>query len=87
MTLTSLRLWIAKNEALAIVAIAFALVASLYTFEATTGLPASVRSGQTYNTLTLPRLRPAVRKTVKKPSLKEQRRVQRIKASSAQSTR
>lgn len=87
MTLTSLRAWIANNEPLAIVAIALAIATSLYTFEAATGLPASIRSGQTYNALTLPKLRPAARKTVKKTSLKDQRKAERIKASSAASAR
>jgi len=85
MTLSSLRTWISQHEALAIVAIAVAIVTSLISFEAATGLPASIRGGSTYNTLTLPRLRPAVRKTVKKPSLKDKRLEQRIRASSASS--
>lgn len=87
MTLTSVRLWIRHHEAVAIVAIAVAIVTSLLSFEAATGLPASIRGGETYNALTLPRLRPAVRKTLKKPSLKEQRKAQRIRTSSSVSTR
>jgi hypothetical protein len=82
MNLSSVRAWVNRNESVAILVIAIALTASLYSFEHITGMPASVRSQPVYGTLKAPTVRKATTSSVssKRASLKEKLKIQRERA-------